>query len=164
MRLMWEARQPCFCCNSSSAHCWEASHEHSPCCHHEDSLFTVTRSQPQRSCHCHFQSQTQKSMPLSLSVMDTEVHATVTESCRHRNPCHCHFQTQTQNHRFVFEFPDDLPLIKADQRRIRQVLDNLISNAIKYSPEGGTIRVGGWSEDGRVIVGFDPEKYREIFG
>ena len=62
------------------------------------------------------------------------------------------FQTQTQHHRFVFEFPDDLPLVKADQRRIRQVLDNLISNAIKYSPEGGAIRVGGWSEDGRVIV------------
>ncbi len=33
------------------------------------------------------------------------------------------------------------PLVLADQRRLREVLDNLLENAIIYSPEGGTIRV-----------------------
>lgn len=33
------------------------------------------------------------------------------------------------------------PLILADPRRLREVLDNLLENAMKYSPEGGTINI-----------------------
>jgi signal transduction histidine kinase len=36
---------------------------------------------------------------------------------------------------------DSVPLIEADPRRLRELLDNLLENAIKYSPEGGTITV-----------------------
>ena len=35
--------------------------------------------------------------------------------------------------------PDDLPLILADQDQVRRVLINLMSNAIKYTPPGGTV-------------------------
>jgi signal transduction histidine kinase len=35
--------------------------------------------------------------------------------------------------------PPDLPLVRADQDRILQVFDNLIGNAIKFSPNGGVI-------------------------
>lgn len=41
------------------------------------------------------------------------------------------------------DIPNDLPFIYADQERVRQVLMNLLENAIKYTPEGGTIRVCG---------------------
>src|SRR6266700_1694695 len=34
-----------------------------------------------------------------------------------------------------------LPLILADRQRLREVLDNLLENAIKFSPEGGSIRI-----------------------
>lgn len=34
-----------------------------------------------------------------------------------------------------------VPLLLADQRRMREVLDNLLENAVKYSPEGGNVRV-----------------------
>ena len=44
----------------------------------------------------------------------------------------------------------DLPLIAADSRRITQVLDNLLSNASKYSPESSTIRVTG-TRDGFFV-------------
>jgi len=39
------------------------------------------------------------------------------------------------------DIPDDLPYVYADTERIRQVLINLIDNAIKYTPEGGTIKI-----------------------
>lgn len=46
----------------------------------------------------------------------------------------------SQKHQLIFR-PSSLPLIAADKHRIGQVLVNLVSNAIKYSPDGGEIRI-----------------------
>ncbi len=53
------------------------------------------------------------------------------------------FRTQTTRHEIRVEFPPDFPPIPGDERRLGQVLSNLLSNAIKYSPNGGTITLGG---------------------
>jgi two-component system, OmpR family, sensor histidine kinase VicK len=47
----------------------------------------------------------------------------------------------TKNLNVTFEryLPDDAMFVEIDQDKITQVLDNIISNALKYSPEGGTI-------------------------
>ncbi len=39
------------------------------------------------------------------------------------------------------DIPEDLPSVYADTERIRQVLINLVDNAVKYTPEGGTIKI-----------------------
>lgn len=62
------------------------------------------------------------------------------------------FQLQTTTHRFILDFAQDFPLVSGDEERLRQVFNNLVSNAIKYAPEGGEIRIGGWSDGDQVTV------------
>jgi PAS domain S-box-containing protein len=48
--------------------------------------------------------------------------------------------------------PPDPPLIRADARRIKQALLNLVTNALKFTPSGGTVHVAAaFSESGLVL-------------
>jgi len=54
----------------------------------------------------------------------------------------CHqMSADKQNLTLKFEGPPDPAMLEADKGRINQVLDNLIGNALKFSPDGGTIEV-----------------------
>ena len=80
------------------------------------------------------------------------------------------FRPQTAGHEIAVDFPPDFPVIQGDARRLSQVLDNLISNAIKYSPEGGKITISGEELTNGVQIsvsdegiGLDPAKQEMIF-
>lgn len=60
---------------------------------------------------------------------------------------------RSEAHWFVMDLPAELPRVWADPRRIRQVLNNLLENAIKYSPRGGQITVTAEVEGDHVTVG-----------
>jgi two-component system phosphate regulon sensor histidine kinase PhoR len=47
---------------------------------------------------------------------------------------------------------EGLPPVQADEAKIIQVLNNLLGNAIKYSPNGGTITISAAEEDGGVRI------------
>ena len=55
-------------------------------------------------------------------------------------------------HPIVLDLPDDLPMVRADSDRVRQVVANLLSNARKYSPGGGRVEVSAHEADGQVII------------
>jgi signal transduction histidine kinase len=64
----------------------------------------------------------------------------------------------------------DLPEVVADARRIRQVVSNLLGNAVNYTSEGGTIRVSATHRDSSVEIsvmdtgrGISPEHLGSVF-
>jgi signal transduction histidine kinase len=91
------------------------------------------------------------------------------------------FKRQLEDKKQTLELiiPSKLPAMWADRIRVGQVLTNLVSNAFKYTPEGGSIQVGveesqnHWDPDGapRVIhlwakdsgIGMTPEDQQKIF-
>jgi K+-sensing histidine kinase KdpD len=80
------------------------------------------------------------------------------------------FKTQTSLHEINVEFPPGFPIVMADETRLEQVLSNLISNGIKYSPQGGEIRISGQVRPTQVIIcisdegpGVAPEDIPHIF-
>jgi len=60
-------------------------------------------------------------------------------------------RTEAKNHRVSFDIPRDIK-ISADPEGLQQVLINLLDNAIKYTPEGGQIRVSARQNDGMVNI------------
>ena len=56
-----------------------------------------------------------------------------------------------RGHELAYDPPESLPLIVGDRSRLEQVMMNIIGNAVKYTPDGGHIRVSaGCGEDDTV--------------
>ena len=63
-----------------------------------------------------------------------------------------------------------LPTVRGDRERLRQVIQNLVDNAVKYSSAGSQVRVVAETDDGSVVVdvhdqgpGIPPEDQKLIF-
>ncbi len=77
---------------------------------------------------------------------------------------------EKQSVKITVEIKPDLPDIQVDEARMMQVMDNLISNALRYTPEGGLIALKAVKVDGQVELsvhdngsGIDPEELPLIF-
>lgn len=76
-------------------------------------------------------------------------------------------QTYTDRHQVINAVPPDFPIIEADADKVTQILDNLVGNAIKYSPEGGEVRISAIDEGDSVRLDVTdqglgiPEEHRE---
>ncbi len=61
-------------------------------------------------------------------------------------------RAQLQQIHFEIRIPDEMPDVHADRERIRVVCENLLTNALKYSPNGGIIRISARNDNGMAIV------------
>ncbi|WP_077620088.1 cell wall metabolism sensor histidine kinase WalK [Bacillus sinesaloumensis] len=65
--------------------------------------------------------------------------------------------TKDQQVSFVRNFSSKAIYLEIDQDKITQVLDNIISNALKYSPEGGTVTFKVQESNGEIIISVSDE-------
>lgn len=97
--------------------------------------------------------------PLRLSEIVESIEAEAEEVCRKRNLT------------LRISGMEDLPLIDGDGRRIRTAIENVVGNAIKYTPDKGSIVIAGRQVDDDTIalrvrdsgIGIPPEEHRHIF-
>jgi signal transduction histidine kinase len=82
------------------------------------------------------------------------------------------FQTQAEAAHVTLsaEAADNLPPVEVDPARIRSVIGNLLSNAIRHTPEGGSVKVGVGGSGSDVVVtvtdtgeGIPPELLTHVF-
>ena len=78
------------------------------------------------------------------------------------------FTANTQTLRLLL--PEDPLYVEADRARLMQVFTNLLTNANKYTPDGGLIEVEGFKENDRVLIsvrdtgiGIAPEMLDRVF-
>ena len=101
-------------------------------------------------------------LPVQIESCDAaELATTVIESARTHLPDGVEVELETAA---------DVPLVAADPGQLRQVLGNLVDNAIKYSPGGGAVSVRVENGEGRVRftvgdhgIGMPTSELRRIF-
>ncbi len=101
---------------------------------------------------------------LSLDKQPTDLHALTLQTIEAFQPA-----TVERSINLEIDSPPNLPLVQADRQRVQQVLMNLLSNALRYTPDGGTITVRlAAGKQMRVVVqdqgpGISPDALPNVF-
>jgi CheY-like chemotaxis protein len=82
----------------------------------------------------------------------------------------CGTAISSQKHKVNVRLPRRGPMVRADPVRLEQAVCNLLVNAVKFTPEGGTIEVGVARDDGFAVisvadngVGIRPDMLEHVF-
>jgi signal transduction histidine kinase len=79
---------------------------------------------------------------LKLTLIETDLPGFLNEAVRRHNKL-----AEVKGSHVILD-GEPVGSLMVDRGRLRQVIDNLISNAVKYSPRGSTVRVRGFHQDG----------------
>ena len=102
---------------------------------------------------------------LALELVPTDIEALVLEECRRYDP-----RIREKEIELITQFPAGETQVAADPMRLGQIVGNLLDNAIKYTPNGGQIKIVVGTESDRVLLtvedsgpGIDPAEFERIF-
>lgn len=104
---------------------------------------------------------------LTLDVGTVDIGALITKVAKRYKPL------AWDSRRIVLqvEVPESLPQVKADVQRVEQILVNLLTNGLRFTPEGGVISMAAEQTSGQYVevsvqdtgVGIPPEDLPHIF-
>ncbi|HEY7065756.1 MAG TPA: GAF domain-containing sensor histidine kinase [Chloroflexota bacterium] len=100
---------------------------------------------------------------MTLNVGEVDLNQVIAEVAERARP-------NAPDHSIRLALDESLPPLSGDRDKLTQVLTNLVSNAVKYSPEGGEIALTSRREDGTAHVlvqdhgmGIPPEALEKVF-
>ena len=73
---------------------------------------------------------------LHLNVQDVQINALVDSSTRNMR-----FPMEQRHQHLDLQLDPDLPTVKGDPERLLQMINNLMKNAVKFTPDGGAVAV-----------------------
>jgi signal transduction histidine kinase len=89
---------------------------------------------------------------LQVQISPTDVGAVVTEAVAAARQ-----SLVLDDHEFDLDLPPEPLTVEADAEKLRQIVMDLVENAVKYSPGGGTVRVSARRRDDTVEVSVEDE-------
>lgn len=102
---------------------------------------------------------------LALRKRDVELHAVIDAALEAAQPL-----IDKRRHSVTLDLPPHETWFEADELRLAQIVANLLTNAAKYTDEGGTIRIAAERKDEDIVIrvrdsgiGIEQEALHEIF-
>ena len=90
-----------------------------------------------------------------IEAGQTEIREAIVDVGRCLTACMRQFEPQAQEYGLSLkaQVPDTLPALRGDETRIQQILRNVLSNAVKFTPGGGSVDVGAQTDNaGRLVI------------
>lgn len=69
------------------------------------------------------------------------------------------FKVTNSSHQYVVTSPQSAIFILGDEEKIVQVFTNLVSNAVKFSPDGGEVTISFNLEEGKVVACVSDQRF-----
>lgn len=94
--------------------------------------------------------QSLKSVRTPLNLRPVNIEQTLNEAA-------ALFRNASRRHHLLIDCPPGLPPVRGDADQLHRVFLNLVSNAIKYSPDGGRVTLAAAAAEGTVIIRVEDE-------